>query len=190
MANEDFLAGLSLPNVSSDPSYANIIKMLQSQGSLPTMTGSFVPQAQQLLLGRDSDAMKGLQQTTAQNVAAAQSNAMKRGLTGSSVEAFGMNQAQQSGQLAEAQYRAQTASDFMSILQSAMQGDLQSAQQLRQMIAQAMGQKMTSDQEYSMFQQQLNSANEQAKRNSQNALWGAGIGAVGSLGGGAIGLLK
>ena len=65
-------------------------------------------------------------------------------------------------------------------------GDISSQRENLIMMAQLMGQKITSDQDLMMFREQLAANIEQAGKNRESALWGAGIGAAGSIVGAMI----
>jgi len=170
-----------LPTISTAPDYNSIIGMLKSVQGMPTLQSMYEP-----LVGQNAQYLQpqvqAIQQQTQQNVAAAQSDAMKRGLTGSSIEGMNMNQARTQGLQTESQMRSQFALSMSELIAKAMAGDLEAAQQLRYNLAQAMGQELGSQREMQMFQQQISAMNDQAAKNRKNALWGAGIGAGAQIG--------
>lgn len=193
---------LSLPAVSTAPTYENIIKMLQGTSQLPGQA-SILPQIQGIL-GQSSQylqpAIQGIEQATQANVAQAQTDMMKRGMTGSDIEMQGMMQARTAGQQQIGQLlgnwglqNAQTMADYTY---KALSGDIEAERSLAVMLAQAMGQELTSQRDLAMFQQQLAAALKMAKRNAKTGLFGSiggiiggGIGALAGSGAGPMGTL-
>lgn len=178
-----------LPNLPTNASYENVMEILKSVSGVPTLQSQMAPLAgeQAKYLQPQIEAIREL---TGQNVAASQTEAMKRGLTGSSIEAQNMQMARTQGGQTEAKMRGEFALSLTDLLARAIQGDTEAAQQLRYQLAQAMGQKVAADQEKEMFLQQLEAMNQQASSNRKSALWGSAIqgGAqlAGGLGGAAI----
>lgn len=183
---------LSLPAVSTAPTYENIIKMLSGTSQLPGQA-SILPQIQGIL-GQSSQylqpAIEGINQATQANVAQSQTDMMKRGLTGSDIEAQGMTQARSAGQQQIGQLlgnwglqNAQTMADYTY---KALSGDIEAERSLAIMLAQAMGQELTSQRDLAMFQQQLAAALKAAKANAGSGLFGSIGGAIGGVAG-AIG---
>lgn len=182
----------ALPNMTNEPSYQNIMESIRSIGALPNMTQGVMPEIRGLL-GQGGPAMApgiaALRDLTNTNVAQQVSGAQQRGLTGSSIEAFGMGQAQAGGMQAESQFRAQGAQTLADLLFKAQAGDIQAATMLRQLIAQAMGQEMGAQRDIDMFNKQMEEARAQAAANRKAQLWAAGIGAVGQVGAAVPGAL-
>lgn len=170
----------------TDANYGNVIGAIQRAGSVPGMTQTAMPAIQALLAPggqRASGYEQAIANQTSQNVSAAQSDAMRRGLTGSSMEAASMGGARATGQQNLAQFYSQTANQLSQHMFNAFQGDQRQQREALMALAQAMGQELTSQRDMEMFKQQLQESMAQAARNNKSAMWGAGIGAVGSIAG-------
>lgn len=188
--------------LNTTPSYANIIAALNKSGNQPGLLTTAMPQIRDILSPEgqaNSPYVAALNRQTNTNVAQAQSDAMKRGLTGSDIEAQGMGQARATGQDAVAQHYAQTANQLSQLIFQAAHGDLAQNRETLVMLAQAMGQELTSQRDMAMFQQALQASIKaaqaqaaQSKKSSQynlfGSLFGAGIGAL-VPGGGALAAL-
>lgn len=161
-----------LPKLSASPSYADITKILQSIQGLPRLTDTVLPEIQGLygeggpILRPQLDA---LGDSTAQALARMKSSAMKRGITGSSIEMGGLGQVEQSGLQAEAGLRGNVAQALSQLLFSAMQGDIQAATQLRVLLSQAMGEELGAQRDMTMFNKQLEELGHQAGANRLSA---------------------
>lgn len=175
-------------------SYGDIMAMLKSIQGLPTLTGFLVPQvaditgqASQYLLPQIA-AIRDLGST---NVAAAQSDALARGLTGSDIEAAGMLGARTEAGRAEAGLRAQfglaQAQTMTNVLTRAMMGDLDSARQLRIMLSQAMGEELTARRDREMFDYAIQFGLKEAAANRRAAAMSGLFGGLGGLAGAGIG---
>lgn len=179
----------SLPMLSTAPSYENIVGMLSSISDLPRLRASIQPELEGLM-GQGgpilAPALADLGRSTQANVAAAQSDAMRRGLTGSDIELASMRGERESGLRAEAGLRGQFAQGLVDLLFKAQAGDIDAATQLRTMLSQAMGQEMTAQRDIQMFNQQLQELGAQSARNRRSQLMAAGIGAVGQTGAAAM----
>lgn len=175
----------SLPMLSTAPSYENIVGMLSSISDLPRLRASIQPELEGLM-GQGgpilAPALADLGRSTQQNVAAAQSDAMRRGLTGSDIELASMRGERESGLRAEAGLRGQFAQGLVDLLFKAQAGDIDAATQLRTMLSQAMGQEMTAQRDIQMFNQQLQELGAQSARNRKSQLLASGIGAAGQIG--------
>jgi len=167
-----------LPAVSAtSPSYADIMKLLQAPRA--TMTGG-LPEIQQTLGAQAPE----LERQVA-GVGADIMGAMgKRGMTGSSIEAQAL--ARGMGGM-RTQFAAQTAPMLAQLIERARAGDIQAQQQMMFAIAQAMGQEMTAQREMQMFREQLDAMQSAAAGQRKSSLWGAGLGAIGQIGGSALG---
>lgn len=174
-------------------SYDNIIKAIKSMGDVPSLTQSLVPQVQGILsdqgqfLAPQINAIRDRGEGLAAN---AQSDATARGIRGSDIEAAGMAGARGMALGEEANLRGafgmNQSNTLIDVLTKAMSGDLESAKQLRLMLSQAMGQELGSQRDMEMFRQSSEDARAAAAAANKAALWGAGIGAIGSGAGAAI----
>lgn len=181
------LPNFSLPDLSAkqvDPSkmaygqagspYADIFSLLSNAPS--SLTSTIMPYIQSLFNNQSSA-----------GVAGAQSDAMARGLTGSSIEESGIQQARSSASTNFIQ-------SIIPVLMGAGQFDINNTQGYYGNLAQASGQAYGQQLGLSEFMQQLFSGNQQANQiasNEQLAGWlglgGAALGAGGRLGAAAIG---
>lgn len=181
-ADADILNGLSI-----DSGYAGMEKAVKGLGQLPGLTDTILPSIKALLMpGENNPYAKLIDASTQGNVAAAQTDSMRRGLTGSDIEAASMAGARQGGEMAKSNFFAQNSQQMAGFIKELATGDISSQRENLIMMAQLMGQKITNDQDLAMFREMLSANMDQADKNRKSALWGAGIGAVGSLGGAAI----
>jgi hypothetical protein len=195
MAQTDPLAGLQVPNTGNDlmknlsvnSGYGGMDTALQGLGKLPGLTETILPSIQKLLSpGPDNAILQGIDRSTQSNVAAAQTESMKRGLTGSDIEMGAMSAERATGEQAKGTFLAQNAQQLASFMKDLATGDIQSQRENLIMMAQAMGQKITSDQDLLMFREMLAANIDQAGKNRDSAMIGAGIGAISSIAGGAM----
>lgn len=180
-------------NIKTDASYQKIIDAIKSMGAVPSLTDSLVPQVQGILsdqgqfLAPQINAIRDRGEGLAAN---AQSDATARGIRGSDIEAAGMAGARGMALGEEANLRGafgmNQSNTLIDVLTKAMSGDLESAKQLRLMLSQAMGQELGSQRDMTMFREQQEDARAAASAANKAALWGAGIGAVGSAAGAMI----
>ncbi len=118
------------------------------------------------------------------NVAAAQSGAQQRGLTGSSIEAGAMQGATAAGQQAYTQGYASLLGQYVNQYAGAAGQDVANQQTYYGNLAQALGQSYASNVSETNYTNQLNASSSAAAAN-RNATQNAGIfGALGSIGGG------
>jgi hypothetical protein len=171
----------------SGASYDNIFGLIKASGTMPGVTDTALPAIAQLLDASQGPAADAIKRETEANVAGAQSDAMKRGLTGSDIEAGNMTMARGQGQLALGNLFSQNASKLGDYIMQAVSGDTQAHREALLNLAQAFGQKISSDQELQMFREQLSANMAMASSANKASLWGAGIGAVGNIAGGALG---
>jgi len=195
MPENDPLAALSVPrkdqdimaSLNIDSGYAGMEKSVKGLSQLPGLTETILPSIRQLLMpGPDNPAFKAIDAGTQQNVAAAQTDAMRRGLTGSDIEAASMLGARSAGEMAKSSFQAQTATQMAGFIKDLATGDIASQRENLTMFAQLMGQKITNDQDLMMFREMLRANLDMADKNRKAQLWGAGIGAVGSIAGAGI----
>ncbi len=192
----DPLDGLSIPRTDQsvlgsiapgEANYSNVDKTVRGAAQIPGLTETILPAIKSLLMPGDNNPYEKLiDRTTQGNVSAAQSDAMKRGITGSDIEAGAMAGARSEGEFAKSNFFAQNATHMADLVTQMATGDLNSQRENLMMYAQLMGQKITSDNDLYMFQQSLQANLDMADKNRKNQLWAAGIGAAGSVGGAAI----
>lgn len=146
-----------------------------------------MPGIQNLLMGNNAPAIEGIRQGAASNRASAQSDAMKRGLTGSDIEAANMNMATQGGEQQVGQMMAQQSSVLAQYIMQAMGMDIQANREMFVTLAQALGQQLSSQREMQMFSASQGQASRLAEQGQLMGLIGAGIGAGGMAAGGYLG---
>lgn len=179
----DILSGIN----PGQADYGSVDKTVRGLTQLPGLTETILPSIKALLMpGENNPAFKAIDLGTQQNVAAAQTDAMRRGLTGSDIEAASMVGARGQGELAKSNFQAQTSTQLAGFIKDLATGDISAQRENLISFAQLMGQKIQSDQDLLMFREMLSANMEQADKNRKNALWGAGISAVGSIAGGGI----
>lgn len=166
----------AMPASPTAPTYENIIRTLRAP--TPTMS-QFLPEMRETLGARSEFIEPQIQSALADVMGAAE----RRGLTGGSIE-MGTLGATAGGM--RAQFAAQTAGQWADILFKARQGDVNAQRQIQIAISQAMGQEMTAQRSMEMFQRQLEEMMAASGRAAKAGLWGAGIGAAGAIGGGAL----
>ena len=182
-ADAEILSGIA----PGEANYGNVDKTVRGLTKIPSLTETILPSIQKLLMpGEDNPYAKLIDQSTQGNVAAAQTDAMRRGLTGSDIEAASMVGARGQGEMAKSQFFAQNATQMAGFIKDLATGDISAQRENLIMMAQLMGQKITSDQDLAMFREMLQANIDQGDKNRKSALWGAGIGAAGSIIGGAM----
>lgn len=166
--------------------FGNIAKLLTAppqsmvNSALPAMQSQFAATGANL-----APALSAIRETTAGNVAGAQSDAMRRGLTGSDIEAAGMGGARAAGAAQEAQLVGQAGlQEAQTMAQAIMQAfghDIDANASMYQNLAQLIGQKMSSDQNYKMFKDQLDQALRISHATGNNQLLASLISAGGQV---------
>lgn len=151
---------------------------------LPYIQSQYGAQSQNL-----QPAIQSINQSTGENVAGAQSDAMRRGLTGSDIEAAGMQGARQQGTQQIAQLTGQAGmQQSQAMAQAIMQAygiDIQSNQEMMMAIAQALGQQMGNEAGTLNFNDQMNAAASANRQAQQQSMYNALISAGGQIAGGA-----
>lgn len=182
-----------LGNLPTGASYDNVIKTIKSVEALPSLSSVLLPQAQNIfdMQGRFfAPQLAAVRERGEELAANAQSDAGARGLRGSDIEAAGMAGARLGALTEEGKMRGQfgmaQSQAFLDILTKAAMGDLEAAKELRLMLAQAMGQELGDQRSIEAARVGREFAASQGAKNRQAALIGAGISALGSLGGGAM----
>lgn len=170
----------------------NIMAML-SQHSPQSLSQQMGPLLNQVY-GAQGNLMQPIfAQQGAQNAAIQQSNAMKRGITGSSIESAGMQGAYNQSNQDYNQYIAQMLNQLVPQYMGASQFDMQQNNQYYQMLAEAMGQQRSQAIQMSQFEKANDSAMQQAalyagsqNKSNQNAgigkFLGSGLGMAGGIG--------
>lgn len=162
----------------------NIFKLLQApQGR---MTDA-LPGIQELLMGGQAPAVSALREGARGNRAAAQSDAMRRGLTGSDIESASMTMATAQGEQQVGQLIAQQSSQLAQYIMQAMGMDIQGNREMFVTLAQALGQELSSQRDMEQARLDREAAAAEGARGRKSSMWGAGIGAIGSIGGAALG---
>lgn len=188
-----FSPNFSFPSVGASPIDP---KMLQTDPSQVYSLLSQTPQSLTATLGPLLQQVFGSQnnlmaplfgQMGAQGASVAQSDAMKRGLTGSSIEESGIQSAYTGANQQFSQYLAQQLGQIVPMYSNAAQFDIGNQQQYYSNLAQAVGQQLSNQMQFSEFQNQLNAGMSQASMlansQKQSGMWGG----VGSLLGGLAG---
>lgn len=168
-------------NLAANPS--NIYSMLsQPQQSLTQAIGPLLQQ----VYGAQGNLMQPIfQQQGAQGAAIAQSDAMKRGIAGSSIESAGMQQAYGQANQAYNQYISQMLSQLVPQYSGAAQFDIGQNRDYYSQLAQAMGQERAQDLSQQMFYQQKEATSSAADKAAKAQMWASVIHAIGMIGGGA-----
>lgn len=185
-------SSLSLPTinpVNNNPAPAwgssDIYKTL-TQAAPQSLTDMLAPLISQIY-GSQANALQPIfQQMTNQNVASAQSDAMARGLTGSSIEAANMTGARQQGSNAFTQYLSGQLNNIIPTLLQTGQTDISNQNQYYNQIAQGIGQQQSQQLQQQQFLDMLNANIGMAKSANTAGLESAGIGAAGKIGAAAL----
>lgn len=173
------------------PDFSKLMEVLKIQG--PSMTNLAVP-AIANLTGQASQFLQpqiaAIQKQTGANVAAAQSESMRRGLTGSDIEAASLTGEREAGLAAEAGVRAQFGLQQVQTLSNAimqsLSSDIGQNRQILMNLAQAMGQEITAQRDMEMFAKQIQALMIQAGMTQEANEFGAKMGLVGEIGGAAV----
>lgn len=196
MATPDPLAGPVIPRADQDilnsipggtADYGSLDKTVRGLASVPGLTETILPSIKALLTpGADNPYIKSIEKSTSQGVASAQTEAMKRGLTGSDIEAGAMGMARETGEMAKSSFFADNAGNLAGIMKDLATGDINAQRENLMTFAQMMGQKITSEQDLLMFREMLAANMDQAEQNRDSAFQSALIGAGGSIAGGVL----
>ena len=166
-----------------EASTANIFKLLQTQQG---QMSDLLPGIQELLMGTQAPAVAAIREGARGGVASAQSEAMKRGLTGSDIEAASMGQARAAGEQQIGQLIAQQSSALAQYIMQAMGMDIQGNREMFVTLAQALGQELSSQREMAMRAQEREMMASEGARQRQSSLLGSIIGGVGMIAGGGL----
>lgn len=159
---------------------SNIMGLLAKQPT--SVTDSIMPFLQQLY-GMQAGATKSIfDQQGAQGAAQAQSDAMKRGLTGSSIEAAGIQGAYTSANQGYDQFLSQMLGTLGGQYTSAVTADVTQQNDYYKTLAAALGQEQAQNIQMDQFNRQLQAGIDQGNANNRAAMWSSIIGAGGTLG--------
>jgi rRNA maturation endonuclease Nob1 len=176
--------GAIAPN---DYNYQAIEKTVKGAGQVQSLTDTILPSIKALLTpSADNPTLQAIDRSTSRNVASAQTESMKRGLTGSDIEAGAMGMERQTGEMAKSSFFADSAGKLAGFMKELATGDINTQRENIIMMAQLMGQKLQSEQDIQMFREQLAANMEQAGKNRESGMWGGLIGLGGQLGSAAI----
>lgn len=186
--------GLNLQSVSTNPisvgtGQANpqgILDLL-SQASPQSLTALLMPLYGQLFNTQSGALSQQRDLQASQGTSQAQSDAMKRGLTGSSIEESGIQQALSNANQNYTQGYSGLLGNLVNSYAGAAGQDVASQTDYYRTLAQALGQTYASDIQQKQFAQQLQAGLDIAKKNSQSSLWGGIAGGIGSVAGGILG---
>lgn len=156
---------------------------LLAQSAPTSLTATLGPLLQQVF-GTQANLMAPLYaQQGAQGAAVAQSDAMKRGLTGSSIEGANIGAAYTAANQGYDQYLAQQLSSLVPTYASLAGQDVTNQSQYYSNLAQAVGQQLASQISQEQFQKALQSNESIAWGNNQAQMNAGFFGAIGQIGG-------
>ena len=159
----------------------SIFKLLQApQGRM----SDALPGIQELLLGTQAPAVQAIREGARGNRASAQSDAMRRGLTGSDIEAANMTGATAQGEQQVGQLVAQQSSQLAQFIMQSMGIDIQNNREMFVTLAQALGQELGAQRSIEQSRLERDQAAHLAGKARNSALLGSAIGAGGSILGG------
>lgn len=174
------MSGVNPASITTDPS--QVYKLLASQPQ--SLSALIVPLLAQVF-GTQGNLMEPLFARQGQEQASiAQSDAMRRGLTGSSIESSAIQQAYTSANQGYAQYLAGQLNNLVPAYTGAAQFDIGQNRNYQTDLAQAIGQQLASQIQQQQFGQQLNAMLSQARMTSNAQLWSGIAGGVGAAIGG------
>lgn len=181
---------LNLPSVQTGGISAGQLQTTPSQvysllsNSPQSLTQLLGPLMQQIY-GQQGNIMQPIfQQQGAQGAAQAQSDAMKRGISGSSIESAGIGQAWNQANQGFNQYLAGQLNQIVPQYMQAAGTDVSNQQQYYSNLAQAVGQVLAQQQAQQQFESMMHANGVQANRNNNASMIGGGIGGLGALFGG------
>lgn len=172
------------PSTPTDPTYGNIISMLTQ--SPTSMTNTVMPYLQSLFGQQNSMASNIFANQGSQGAAQAQSNAMARGMTGSSIEQSGIQGAYAQANQGYDQFMMNALGNLGQSYMTAAGQDVNTQNGMYQNLAQAMGQQMQSQIAQSEFERQLQAGIQAAQNQSQSNIWGGVASGLGAIGGGLL----
>lgn len=192
VTNPSVGGGLNFQGISTNPvtglnannaSGQDVLNVL-SQNTPQSLTAIMGPLIQQLLSTQGGALSSAYQQQAATGMSQAISDAQRRGLTGSSIEESGIQQALAGAGQGYQQAYANLLGNVTGQFGQYAGQDIQGQQQYYQNIAQALGQIVASNIQQSEFQQQLNAGMSQASQLANSQMMSGIFGGLGSAGGG------
>src|SRR3990167_9039464 len=129
--------------ITGDPQ--NIYNLLRAPQGRAT---DILPQLSELLMGQTAPAVQSIREGARGTVASIQSEAMKRGLTGSDIELSNMRGAYEQGELQVGQLVSQQASQLAQYIMQAYGMDIAANREQFVTLAQAIGQELSSYRDY------------------------------------------
>jgi hypothetical protein len=159
---------------------------LLAQGQPQSLANTLGPLLSQIF-GTQANLLQPLfQQQTNANVADAQTDAMTRGLTGSTIEASNMTAARTQGDQAYDSYLSNQLNGLYENYANALGTDISNQTNYFSNLAGAVGQQYGNQQSENMFTQQLNELLSQAKLTSNASEMSGLFSGLGSFGGGLL----
>lgn len=181
------LPTVTTPGVDSKSLTSSPQQVFDLLANAPTSLTSILAPLLQQVYGAQGNLMKPVfDQQGAQGAAIAQSDAMKRGLTGSSIEASSIGQAYNQANQGYNQYIAQMLQNLIPQFSNAANFDIQNSQHYYDALAQAVGQDYASKVQMDQFNRQMDAGNAAADADRKAQMWAALIGGAGQVGAGAI----
>lgn len=161
------LQAIEAPKLNVDASQANpngVLGVL-SQSAPQSLTALLMPLFNQLFGAQQGSLQQRFGAQGEQGMAQAQSDAMKRGITGSSIEESGIQSALANSNMGYNDAYSQLLGNLVNSYSSAAGQDISNKQNYFQSIAQGLGQTYAAQQQQQQFQQQLQEAMSQAGQN-------------------------
>lgn len=182
-----------VPTAKDTPTYEDIIAKIKEMEGVPGLYDAAIPEIRDIL-GQSSryltPQLEDIDRSTEALAAKAQSDAMRRGLTGSDIEMANITGARQTGEYQKAGIRGQfglnQANQMSDLIFKAAAGDRDAEINVLTMLAQAMGQELTSQRDLEMFRQQLSSMDDASRRAFWGSVIGGGLGGAGAVLGGIL----
>lgn len=203
-SHTDVLTGIGVQNLapqapvppaynspSGTPGFDDIKAVLDQVRALPNPADSVIPQLR-ALFSQQGEFIKpqlaAMDVETAKNQAKTQSDAMRRGLTGSDIEMANIRGAGEAGTQRKAEFAGQVGMAQTQALASAIErmamSDYQSQRENLLQLAQLMGQQMTSERDLQMFHAQLQAMIKQGNQAAKTQMWASLIGGASKVGAG------
>jgi len=154
------------------PDYGGVQQAIKKQAGGPGFVELIMPLLMNLLgpaSGSTNEYLNRIRRGTQQDVAGAQTDALKRGITGSSIEAAAMGQARGRGRFAESNYLSQGSQRLAQMLSQGISGQLGGISQGYGDLAQLAGEEFGAKRDIGLFREQLQFTQEQAQANRDEA---------------------
>ena len=167
----------------------NPMKLFELLQSPQAQMSSVMPGIQELLMGSQSPAVAAIREGARGNVAATQSDMMKRGLTGSDIEASAMTGARAQGEAQVGQLLAEQSQFLAKYIMEAMGMDIKANREQFTTLAQALGQELSARRDAEMFRQSMQEGRAAEGRAHLAGQQGGLMNLVGSMIGGGSSIL-